>query len=282
MLNRATFVAFVKTNFALITILLTAFAVEEVRDNFKSNLRIWLTALIAIEAIAIIFIILIFNKNRKEGEIETLIGDADDITLLIRDGTTNDIDGIERIYGEWFSQKIAINDDEFHKIMSRGIFTRIAEVKRVYGSESRTTIDGYYSLWPISMPTFDDLKNRVIRERDISSDMVLEYGNPLAKVLYIAEISTSGRSEEFIRGTLINDMMRLIAQSMNDNNHLQCVATWPYTKKGKNYVQKYKMVKVNSQIFGPKFFVMERDRVFAQAGRFLKGQTFRKRWLRKL
>lgn len=253
---------FFKANAAVLGLALAALALGPgVQEAVSSHPIFSLIAIIALEVCIILILAYIHRDQSTRPRFDELPNDALTIDALCgRFATSHDFSGTSRVYHEWFKPHLSIDDGEYCKLMDRGEFVRVVEVKHSAGSQKGRLVAGFYSVWPLSLDVFDQMAGGHLRERDFNSAMVLSPSDPNAAVLYVPEICASKRAWDVARGPLVTDMARYIGHLLTQNPHIQNVAAWPYTRQGRRYVNWAKMKRVGGGWLH-KFYWATRDNV---------------------
>jgi hypothetical protein len=239
---------FVKANYAVAMFVVGAVAIEAVRTWLVAHIYFSSISLLIVE-VAVLACLTLMYRGRREIETNDLFPEnvVKRERLEVRFATTKDFVETEAIYHEWFKPALSIDDEEYLKIMDRGSFIRLAEATIGTETHAYKTIIGFYDIWPISGATYDGLARGNIREKDLTSDDVLDVSDPLASTLYIPEICVSKGWD--VGPQLLRDLMRYIDHIVQQNCNIVRVAAWPYTKEGKRLIEGSKMTRARWRPF---------------------------------
>lgn len=257
---RAILPDFFKVNAAILTIILAALALgPNVQDFILRHLIIAALAIAAIEVCAVALLIYLHRGRLIQNHFDDLNSNFETIeSLHMRFADAKDFSGTDRIYREWFKLTLAVQDSEFCKILDRGQFVRVLEARHRDGSQRSNVIVGYYSVWPLSMATFESIADGNLQEQNIVSADVLVPSDPLAKVLYVSEICVSQQAWKYARGPLMCDFASYIGDMVRRFPNIEYVAAWPYSDHGQHYVKKSNMTPVGKSR-PQKFYWAHRD-----------------------
>ena len=215
-------------------------------------------ALVSIEAIMVAGLWMIHRTSDDDVFGNT----SDEISrekTTVRFGGPGDDWGTERVYDEWFSSKLSIDDEDYCKIMARCKFVRVAEVTIVKAAEKSVCIAGYYAVFPIATATFSALCDGSLKERDLTSSMILNPDDSRAGVLYVCEIVSSRKCD--VRIALIGDLKSYVMDILTKNVNISKIGTWPYTKYGKKIVKNLDMQPVGRWSLLGKMYQLPRSKL---------------------
>lgn len=243
---RSALPAFVRANAAILGLILAALALGSgVQDTIREHLIVFAASLILLEGCVIAGLIYIHHDQSTRRHFDEVAAEAGTVKALqVRFAMSTDFRPTDRVYREWFKPGLSVDDGEYCKLMDRGDFVRVVEAKHREGAQQSVVIVGYYSIWPLALSTFEAMADGRIRERQITSAMILSPSDPAARVLYVPEICASKRAWEFARGPLVFDLAHYIRHLLLQNSHLEYVAAWPYSDQGQHYVDKLRMRRV--------------------------------------
>lgn len=241
---------FFRANFALATLIIAVLAVgPDVRAFVAAQVGYSIAALVAVEALVILVLWLLYRVPGAADDEDPFPQEALKRDRLdFRFGMPADFCGTEQVFHEWFGPQLSIDDDEYIAILGKGPFVRIAEVSLSHGAHESKQIVGYYAVLPMARVTYERLAAGKLKESDLKADMVLDFDDPNAVVLYIPEICASKKWD--IGGSLLRDLLRYAIKALQDHPHIEIVSAWPYTKYGRRLVRDYMMKPRHGKLFG--------------------------------
>jgi len=259
---RAALPDFFKANAAVLGLFLAALALGTgVQHAVLDHLLLTAAAFLLVEGCIVLVLAYRHRDQSTRRHFDELEGDALTVeALTCRFAAADDFPGTDRVYLEWFTPQLSVDDGEYCKLMDRGEFVRVVEARHSAGSQQSKVIAGYYSVWPLSKDTFEGMADGRIPERDFKSSMILPPSDPNAFVLYVPEICASKRAWDIARSPLVADLARYIGHILVQNPHIAHVAAWPYTKQGRHYVERAKMRRLGASWLR-KFYWADRDNV---------------------
>jgi hypothetical protein len=227
----------------------------------------WILALgvLACELAVVMFILWILPPVEDDPE---FFADPEKKKTVMRFATSNDNDSTESVYEEWFSDSIAMVDEEYRKIVAREKFVRVAEVTKQHSYGISTFVSGYYAVFPMSQQTLEDLYTGKRKEKDLASNDVLDFDHNDARVLYICEAISSKKCS--VRHELMGDLLSYCAYIVSANPQICTVATWPYTKYGINSVKKRRFRKISKGWRTGSFYEQSVERIALKGVRKFK------------
>ncbi len=231
---------FCRANFALATLIVAVLALgDDVRTWVFSHLWYFAAALVVLEALTITVLWLLYRNPDLEFE-ESPFGDEvlKRDRLDIRFGIPDDFPATEAVYREWFRPQLSIDDADYVAILRKGPFVRVAEATFSNGTEESKRIVGYYSVWPMARDIYKKLANGTMKERELTVDMILEFNDPRATVLYLPEICASKKWD--VGGPLLRDLLRYVTKILDQHTQIETVGAWPYTKYGRKLIETYR------------------------------------------
>jgi hypothetical protein len=260
---------FFSVNAWIVATFVAALSIDEsVREFVVQNITWFLVGFVVFQ-LALVSSIWIYARNQFTPDSPIVSSDPSwhVESLEIRFCNPQDSLGTESVYHEWFTDDVAIDDDEYDKIVARGGFVRVIEADLKKGGSEQRIIVGYYSVFPIKIETFDLLRTGKKKEQDLLCSDVLDPSDPNAKVLYIPEICESkGRN---VGPALVRDLIRYVSHTMHNNKNISYIAAWPYTKYGKKLINDFGMKPAVGRRFFQKVYCM--SRVSAETNRLPSG-----------
>jgi hypothetical protein len=182
--DRSIITTFFSANGAYAALLVGALNVESWRLQFVHHPAIDIFSIVVLECTTIIALGAIFSPRHRQ-ERAGVFPDDPVVKFKIRFGVAEDFRQAEDVYHEWFPRSVSVDDAEFISILSRGYTARMVEVTH---SSGKRQVVGYYTVWPISRATFDDLIEGKLKEKDLRASAVMPPNDSGATVLYIPEI----------------------------------------------------------------------------------------------
>ncbi len=239
MLNRESIPKYFGLNGTLIFGIAVAALSSEVRSNLAQNAILFVVLFAALQIPILAQFKILENSKKLQWDWDNEIDDVDVCSIKMRDGLPSDDESTEEVYNEWFSRSIAISDEEYQAIVGRGNFIRVAEVDCLKKGNIIKLVRGYYAIFPLSKITFEKLCDGVLKEKNLKSEDVLDFDDPEAKILYICEILSSKKYNT--TSNLMLDLRSNILKKLKNNPNIEFIGTWPYTKFGKDRVDRIKM-----------------------------------------
>jgi hypothetical protein len=235
-IKRPAVMMFFAANATYATLLVGAMATgEDVRAWMAANVILLGLVLVALEIATVAILWTLYQEPAAKAVANPFPDEAVEFAT-IRFGEARDAAPIDAVYHEWFSPSLSIDDAEYRKILLRGAHFRVAEGTYTSGA---TRLLGFYSVWPITRDTFENLISGKLKERDMRAEMVLDPASTDAAVLYLPEICVSPSSS--LGGSLLRDAIGYVTKLMEENPAVQSIGAWGYTKIGRSLVKRFCM-----------------------------------------
>lgn len=249
---------FLKANAAIAIFCVTLFAIgPDVRQFIRDHYWIMLAAFATCEILTLVYIKLQIDSHDLKHDDPDLHADLFRSKIDIRFATRHDFTEVIRVFHQWFTDDVSINDTDYLQIMSRKGHLRVAEVTLSNGNYVEKRIIGYYSVWPLSRQTYDKLCRGKMREMDLKHQDVLDIHDPTAEIIYVPEICVSKGCD--VGPILLRDLLRYAYHLLGTKEQIQTIAAWPYTKYGKRLTRAFHMKKARGRPFFQKIVEIHRN-----------------------
>lgn len=148
--------------------------------------------------------------------------------IIIRFAKPEDYESIMVVFLEYFPAQTSLSPEEYRLLLAPSK-QLVRVIEGGYG-DGRRLIIGYYSVWPLSFSTLDDLKGGGMKESELNSTLILSIENPAAETLYISEIAIS-QTQPFGK-TLMRDARSYIGSLLSNNKNIKSISAWGYSDIG--------------------------------------------------